>query len=101
MLFLIFFEYNFFLNLQSGFYMDFFLKKCVEAFIRNFFIYTALFFGEKYMIEVLTKKIFENYINSLNSVFGWTNYNYMWFFLSVLCFIVYLLSLLNLVVFFY
>ena len=70
MLFLIFFDYKFFVNLQSGFYIDFFVKKMAEVFIRNFFVYTALFFGEKYMIEVLTKKIFENYIMFFNKIFG-------------------------------
>ena len=32
---------------QSGFYFDFFFKKFIDVFVRNFFIYTALFFGEK------------------------------------------------------
>ena len=49
--------YNFFITFefrkfcQSGFYFDFFLKKLAEMFVRNLFIYTAQFFGEKYMIE--------------------------------------------------
>ena len=42
---------------QSGFYIDFIFKKFAEIFIRNVFIFGALFFGEKYMIEYLTKKI--------------------------------------------
>jgi hypothetical protein len=44
---------------QSGFYIDFFLKKFSEVFVRNFFIYGAQFFGEKYMIEYITKRFFE------------------------------------------
>ena len=42
--------------------MDFFFKKLCEVFVKNVFIYTALFFGEKYFIEVLTKKIIDRYI---------------------------------------
>jgi hypothetical protein len=52
---------------QSGFYFDFFLKKVGEIFLKNVFIYSALFFGEKYIIEVLTKKIIDNYIFFNNS----------------------------------
>ena len=77
MLFLIFFEKRFFLNMQSGFYIDFFLKKIAEVFIRNILLYTALIFGEKYVIEVLTKKLIESAILKLNKLFGWTNYNYV------------------------
>lgn len=53
--------------MQSGFYFDFFLKKVGEIFLKNVFIYSALFFGEKYIIEVLTKKIIDNYIFFNNS----------------------------------
>jgi hypothetical protein len=68
--------YNFFITFdfrrfcQSGFYFDFVYKKFAEIFVRNFFIYTAQFFGEKYMIEGWTKKIFEKCIYYLNKVVG-------------------------------
>jgi len=62
MLFLFFFKTEFVLLIQSGFYFDFFLKKLCEVFLKNFFIYSSLFFGEKYIIEVFTKKIIDNYI---------------------------------------
>ena len=55
---------------QSGFYIDFFLKKFGEVFIRNIFIYTALFFGEKYMIEQITKKIVDSFIFNSNYFLG-------------------------------
>ena len=48
--------------IQSGFYLDFFLKKISEVFLKNVFIYSSLFFGEKYFIEVMTKKIIDNLI---------------------------------------
>jgi hypothetical protein len=56
--------YNFFITfkfqrfMQSGAYIDFFLKKNVEIFVRNIYIYLSQFFAEKYIIEFLTKKIF-------------------------------------------
>ena len=59
MLFSYFFHTRLILLFQSGFYMDFLLKKCCEVFIKNVFIYTSQFFGEKYFIEVLTKKIID------------------------------------------
>lgn len=61
---------------QSGFYIDFILKKFAEVFIRNVFVYAALFFGEKYMIEHLTKKIIDSFIFNSNTFLGWTNLNY-------------------------
>jgi hypothetical protein len=56
------FNQRFILLIQSGFYIDFFLKKICEVFIKNIFIYSSQFFGEKYIIEVLTKKIIDKYI---------------------------------------
>ena len=54
-----FFSFEFHRLCQSGFYLDFFLKKISEIFVKNIFIYSAQFTGEKYMIEELTKKVFE------------------------------------------
>jgi len=62
---------------QSGFYFDFLFKQLAEVFIRNIFIYAAMFFGEKYMIEHLTKKIVDNFIFNSNKFIGWTTLNYM------------------------
>lgn len=81
---------------QSGFYFDFFLKKLAEIFIRNIFVYAALFFGEKYMIEHITKKIIDNFIFNSNKFIGWTFLNYMWFFYFSLSIIFYSLLFLNL-----
>ena len=55
---------------QSGFYIDFFLKKLAEIFIRNIFIFAALFFGEKYMIEHLTKRTVDSFIYNSNKFVG-------------------------------
>jgi hypothetical protein len=55
---------------QSGFYIDFFLKKLAEIFIRNIFVFAALFFGEKYMIEHLTKKTVDSFIYNSNKFVG-------------------------------
>ena len=55
---------------QSGCYFDFFYKKFSEVFIRNVFVYAAQFVGEKYMIEILTKKIVDNSIFFVNKFVG-------------------------------
>ena len=47
--------FEFYRFIQSGFYVDFIIKQFCEIFVRNFFIYTPLFFGEKFFIEYLTK----------------------------------------------
>jgi len=46
------------------------LKKFAEIFIRNVFIYASLFFGEKYMIEHLTKKVVDSFIFKSNKFVG-------------------------------
>lgn len=43
--------FNFHRFFQSGMYFDYFYKKIAEIFVRNVFIYSAQFFGEKFMIE--------------------------------------------------
>jgi hypothetical protein len=44
--------FSFFRFIQSGLYLDFFLKKLVELFVKNFFIYAAQFLGEKYIFFI-------------------------------------------------
>jgi hypothetical protein len=70
MLYSFLFKYKFTILIQSGFYVDFFFKKLGEIFIRNFLIYTSNYFGEKYFIEILTKKIIDNFIFKNNKLFG-------------------------------
>lgn len=80
---------------QSGFYFDFIFKKLGEVFIRNVFIFAALFFGEKYMIEYLTKKIVDNFVFNSNKFLGWTYLNFMWFFYITIIVVLYLLVFIN------
>lgn len=93
--------YNFFITFefsrfcQSGCYFDFFYKKISEIFLRNFLIYGAQFFGEKYLIEVLTKKIFDNFIFIFNKYLGLFNLSYISFFLKFYIFIAYSIFFLN------
>ena len=67
-------NFKFFKFVQSGFYMDFIFKKLSEMFIRNIFIYSSLFFGEKYMIEYLTKKT-----TTAQGVFLYISFNVQFF----------------------
>ncbi len=80
---------------QSGFYFDFIFKKLGEVFIRNVFVFAALFLGEKYMIEHLTKKVVDNFIFNSNKILGWTSLNFMLFFYFILAIVLYLLVLIN------
>jgi len=95
--------YNFFISFkfhrfcQSGFYIDFFLKKISEVFIRNIFIYLAQFFAEKYMIEFLTKKIVINSIFYFNRFFGWFKLEYFNFFLQFIYIVFYIIAIFNLI----
>ena len=66
--------------IQSGLYFDFFIKKIGEVFIKNFMVLTPLFFGEKYLIEVLTKKIVENFLTRFNKLVGLSSLSFFNFF---------------------
>ena len=58
---------NFIRAVKSGFYMDFFYKKTCEVFVRNALICASYIFGEKYMVEFLTKlsvdKVIVSFLN--------------------------------------
>ena len=82
---------------QSGFYFDYMFKKLGEVFIRNVFVFAALFLGEKYMIEHLTKKLIDNFVFNSNRFIGWTSLNFMSFFYLLLVLVLYLLVLINLI----
>jgi hypothetical protein len=54
------FKFQFFRFIQTGLFIDFFLKKLIEIFVKNYLVLTAQFFGEKYVIEIITKKIIDS-----------------------------------------
>ena len=83
---------------QSGFYVDYIYKNFAEIFIRNVFIYAALFFGEKYIIEVFTKKFIDSFIFTSNKYVGFTILWYQTFFNLFMSFVLYILLLLNLII---
>lgn len=82
-------NFKFFKFVQSGFYIDFIFKKLSEMFIRNVFIYSSLFFGEKYMIEYLTKKTIDSFIFNSNK-FNFLNLIESKYFLQIITLIMYL-----------
>ena len=96
--------YNFFITFkfhrfcQSGCYFDFFYKKFSEVFIRNVFIYSSQFLGEKYMIEVLTKKIIDSFIFNFNKYIGWDNLKYFNFFFNFMVVFFYFFSFINILI---
>jgi len=96
--------YNFFLTFkfhrfcQSGCYFDFFYKKVADVFVRNVFVYAAQFLGEKYMIEVLTKKVIDKSIFVVNKYVGWNNLKYFNFFYQFLSIFFYSIIIINLII---
>lgn len=87
--------FNFFRFVQSGLYLDFFFKKLVEKFIKNFFIYAAQFLGEKYMIEYLTKKIIDSAIFNTNKVINMVDLFYSNYFIQIISIFFYTITILN------
>lgn len=88
-------EFSFFRFIQSGLYLDFLLKKLIEIFVKNVFVYSALFLGEKYMIEFLTKKIIDSSIFNVNKIINLTDLFYSYYFIQLLCIFFYFFSILN------
>ena len=89
--------FRFFRFIQSGLYIDYILKQFCESFIRNFFIYTPLFFGEKFIIEYLTKKTIDSFIFNFNKMFNYLNLDYSYFFIQLVSIFLYLLTIINLI----
>jgi hypothetical protein len=72
------------------------MKKLADVFVRNIFVYTAQFFGEKYMIEVLTKKVIDKSIYITNKYVGLNKLKYFTFFIQFVTILFYILGLFNL-----
>lgn len=69
--------FKFFKFIQSGFYIDFIIKKLIEIPLRNILIYSSIFFGEKYIIEFFTKKIIDKFtFNNNNILFNFSEIKY-------------------------
>lgn len=93
-----FLTFRFFRFVQCGFYIDFILKKFTEMFVRNFFVYASTFFGEKFYIEYLTKKIIDSYVFESNRNYFTYSFGFSAFFTQVTSFILYTIIFINLVV---
>lgn len=70
-------------------YIDFIFKQILEYFIRNILVYTSLFFGEKYIIEYLTKKTIDSFVFSSNSLLNVSDLSFHDFFFISASFIIY------------
>lgn len=91
--------YNFHRFIQSGFYLDFIVKKLSEVFIRNVLIYASIFFGEKFIIEYITKKIIDSYVFNYNKNFYVSNLSYLFYFSQIVSFIFYIFFFINIFTF--
>ena len=77
--------YNF---IQCGLYLDYILKKVSELFTNNILVYTGIFFCEKFLVEFITKKIFDNTF-SVAKLFASTTFFFDSFFSQVLIILFY------------
>lgn len=74
--------------------MDFFYKKFCEVFTRNVLIGASYLFGEKYMVEFLTKLSIDKVITSFLIFQDYTQNNKIKLFFQILSTILYFCSLL-------
>lgn len=93
MLSAIWLNFNFHISAQSGFYLDYLYKRIAEIFVRLIFVYMSQFVGEKFMIEVWTKKFFFVSIQYFNNFINVTKLNYFWFFFHLLIISLYLICI--------
>lgn len=73
--------------------MDFFYKKTCEVFVRNALICASYIFGEKYMIEFLTKLSVDKVITSFLNMQDSTQAEKSKLFFQVLASFMYLITL--------
>ena len=52
--------------MQSGMYLDYIVKKLGEILVKNLLCSTSIFFGEKFIVEFLSKKTIDRGVNFLN-----------------------------------
>lgn len=79
--------------IQTGLYLDFIIKKLIEIFVKNIYIYTSQYFGEKYFIEYITKKIVETWIFNVNKNKFFYELFQFYFFVQILSIIFMLISI--------
>ena len=96
----VFFSNYFFTWSQCGFYIDFLIKKISEIFLRNYYVYTSQFFGEKYLVEYITKFFFNFIIFFCSKFLNYNNYYYNIFLYNIVAVILSSVFLFNLLVFF-
>jgi hypothetical protein len=73
-------------------FIDFIFKQILEYFLRSGLIYAALFFGEKYIIEYLTKKTIDSFVFNSNKSLNVSNLSFSTFFSITVSFIFYTIS---------
>lgn len=88
-------EFSFIRFVQSGLYVDFFIKKFTEIWLKNTFIFSAQYFGEKYMVEFLTKKIIDSGIYFINKNINFNNFYLNLYFIEFLTFFFYFICIVN------
>lgn len=91
-----FFTQKFYSFAQCGGYYDYIYKKLSESFVRNFLIYSAQFFGEKYVIEYLTKIFFQKIIINTSKLVNYSNYYYYVYFYNIIVGVLIMFALVNL-----
>ena len=78
--------------MQSGCYIDFIFKKLAEICVRNVFVYSALFFGEKFIIEFISKKTIDNLTLLITSKLLNREYQYSMFYNNLIIFLTLLIT---------
>jgi hypothetical protein len=87
--------------IQSGMYIDYIIKKITEAFLRNFFVYSSIFFSEKYIIEFLSKKTVDNLVFFFNFQSVNKNYEYSLFYNNIVVLTITFLFFIEILLFFF
>lgn len=93
------FSLEFIRFVQGGLFLDFFLKKVGTIVVRCWLVYSCFFFGEKYIIEHITKKSVESFFWFFNTIFSVRNLSIVYFFLQIGYIIVFFFIISNIIFF--
>lgn len=82
---------------QSGMYLDYIIKKLSEIFVKNVLIFGSSFFGEKFLVEFISRKTFDKLTSNLSLWIINRSYETSSFFHLFVCFLIFCLLFLELV----
>ena len=86
--------------IQLGYNIDYIVKNSAIRLVSRVLIFMGFIFGEKYIVEYITKKSIDGFIFNNNRFIGLNSLAYSYYFIQILTSFIYLLVISNLFILF-